>query len=344
MNRFAAIGYTAAGSAHVRCARACEDAVYYASDAAGNVTAAALSDGAGSVSQAQTGAAVTVQAASELISSRFDILWEMPPEKRRDAVLAHLRERLFDRAKEMGCDISDLSATLLAAAMHRDGRWMTLHIGDGLIAAMTKDAGCRLVSAYTHRYLNLTSFVTSLDTRCQSYSGNGNICGFLLTSDGAEPFLRSGFGDRPSDCAEVLLQMAFLLPQARVREELQSFDRMLRRSGVQDDISCLFLTDPVQTPHVFRQTDSTTRRLLGMTREKRRCHVRQRNALLERVTAAGESGIPVGTAARLLHTHRKRYALRRLQSLIGTGLLRITNGRIILHSYGGASDETLAGN
>lgn len=144
----------------------------------------ALADGAGSCLYAQEGAKTCVEAVRALLW-RFRGGWR---ENSAKDLLCALLGALRKTAERLHCEIWDLSSTLLAVQAF-GGRYIALHLGDGVLGAFHADGSVSVLSAPDNGgFANQTTFVTTSDAvyHLRLYSGElGDIEGFLAMSDGA---------------------------------------------------------------------------------------------------------------------------------------------------------------
>lgn len=324
-NNFYSVAYTAAGQSHLECCKGCEDSVYYANDRGDGVCAVALSDGAGSVSHAQEGSETTARVAAEFIRQFFYELYDMEDEDCERNLLLHVRRELFKKAKKIGCDISELSSTLLACGMDVNGRTILFHIGDGLIIGLFRNNSAYVLSAYDHKYMNVTNFCTSFDTKCR-VSRSEQLAGVLMTSDGAETYLTD------SRCeltlyGQMLMKKAFLASKESLSVEFAAFDERARIFGMNDDCSFITLTRTSSVPEVFCKLSQSEKKLILGRNCKNDLKIAE---LLSKIEKSGRLNIK--TATRFLHTHKKRNTLRRLSALTENGALMYKNGYLMLCS------------
>lgn len=324
-NKFYSVAYTAAGQSHLTYCKECEDSVYYAKDRGDGICAIALSDGAGSALYALEGAKTTARAAAEYLREYFDELYNMEDEECERDLLLHVRRELFKKAKKIGCDMSELSSTLLACGMDIKGRTLLFHIGDGLMIGLFKNNKARVLSAYEHKYMNVTNFCTSCDTKCQ-VNRSELLEGILMTSDGAENYLTN------SKCeltlyGQMLMKKAFLASQENLRMEFAAFDEKIRILGMNDDCSFITLTRTSSIHDVFYKLSPSEKKLILGSYFKHDLKIAE---LLYEIEKTGS--IDIRKATRFLHTHKRRNTLRRLSVLMENGALLYKNGYLVLSS------------
>lgn len=98
-----------------------------------------VSDGAGSSSFAKEAAWCTVDAAGDFCYKNGSEFFKDEKENARYLVF-EVQQALFERAKELNTDLSQMMCTLVLLAVNtKTKQYVTVHIGDGLIAKTTKD-------------------------------------------------------------------------------------------------------------------------------------------------------------------------------------------------------------
>ena len=151
------------------------------------VTAAALSDGAGSAPLSHEGAEEAVQAACQVLCEQFDTFsGPATPFEVRRAVLEAVQGAILRRARALDIRPDALACTLLAVAVRGD-RYLIFHVGDGVIGYQ-KEGVVRVASRPMNgEFANTTTFVTSRDALAKSRVLRGcqpELGGFVLLSDG----------------------------------------------------------------------------------------------------------------------------------------------------------------
>lgn len=152
-----------------------------------DVLAVALADGAGSAAHSELGAECVTRTCCQLLTDNFDRYFGS-----NDAavvaveMLDALRMELSSIASEVNCEVRELASTLLAVAV-RDGRFIAVHLGDGVIGCLNGDELHVLSRPDNGEFINETTFVTSLDAIAHLRLSKGeldNISAFVLMSDG----------------------------------------------------------------------------------------------------------------------------------------------------------------
>lgn len=317
------------GTAHLTSGKGCEDSTARGYDPVSGVQTIALSDGAGTASRAHTGAEITAQMAAVFAAKHFEMLYQADDGEREERILYQIRRALFQHALKEHVDISDFSATLLLAAMHPDGRGFYLHIGDGIIIGTGKN-GIQLLSSYDHQYANVTTFVTSVHTHCRTARTSGNISGFLLTSDGAEPYLMEE--NIPAKRLILLMQLASIVPEERMEREYSALTNLLQQHGMHDDASFSTLTSNMEIGNTISTMHPALRTaLLGLPKQMKRSSLRKTGEVLGAIASA-PSGMTISGLTRIWRTHHNSCTRQRLLPMIESGIIQYRDGRYYMHA------------
>lgn len=321
--------YTQAGLSHTQGKeeKPCEDVVASLEDKSGQICVITLCDGCGTAKHAHDGAQVAASVAAEYTLTNFMRLYRMSNQNREESILYVVRKAMFQEAIKRKCDISDFSCTLLVAAHDSKRRAFYLHIGDGLIFCRFSNGKTSLLSRYTHKFYNSTSFVTSLKTRCHTEKLE-DVTDFFLISDGPEPFLLDN--DRHTR-AKLFMQLPHILPLSQVRKELQAFTAIISKNGMYDDAS--YISSSIKNPTMtFREMfcgkmneDNEIRKAVFGKQKKQTLN---KLAYIFDMIQNYPNGIPIEKITKLMYTHKKRYALKQLKHMIGMSMIKYENGRI----------------
>ncbi len=324
---FRTCSYSETGEYHISWGKGCEDSVVTGWNQKNGVTAAVVSDGAGSCQYAKVGSEITARTALETLLERFDELYRMKPQDFAETLLGSIRELLEARAEELECDIGELSATLVCAVMAPDGRYLYFHVGDGIVAACDMDGECRIISQYYHDIApNYTTFVTIPDTAYNYGKGRGGVAAFMLTSDGPEYLMTTDAGWMNAQ-SELLLQMSIFFSTQRMEQELSELTTYYKELGMYDDASFAMISDLRYAPYVFDGMDEALRNLIFYLPERvpRRVTRQMLDAFL--LLAAHPEGVPEKMMARALHTHTKWNTFHKLAGLLTAEAIRLYQGR-----------------
>lgn len=179
------------GRSHISSGSPCQDYVVV-SACKFKSTAIALSDGAGSCELSHIGSELITTTASSLLANHFNSFYFMNDSKLASLIIDKIQSILHVRALADGKEnIKPYSGTLLAVAVSR-GRFIAMHIGDGVIGHISDDAVNVLSAPENGEYSNTTFFASEKDavSRLRVYKGSvkkGDS--FILMSDGTEESL-----------------------------------------------------------------------------------------------------------------------------------------------------------
>lgn len=173
------------GERHLREKIPCQDSVFSAK--CGNVSAIALSDGAGGDAMASIGAGTTAATAAQYFAEHFDELWGLPEEEIRYRLLSRIRCRLFHLGETADVEFSAFGSTCIAAAVDEKKRLLLAHLGDGRIFGQT-ETGFRVLSApengITAEYTYLTTSIPDSEAMRVLKLSAADCRRIFLASDG----------------------------------------------------------------------------------------------------------------------------------------------------------------
>ena len=179
------------GLIHAKNGMPCQDKIY--SFSLGNVSAIALSDGAGSSRLSHYGASRAAGVICRKLCSDFGkfINYSCAYAFKND-ILEYLRHKISLLSLELGCDIDDLHSTLIAVASDGE-RYILVHIGDGIAGAFSGNEIFAVSEPYNDEVANCTDciFSPSVFRSMKAVRGRLNdsgkkISGFVLMSDGTQ--------------------------------------------------------------------------------------------------------------------------------------------------------------
>lgn len=182
------IAYTMAvqGGVHRWQNKPCEDHVTQLSYR--GVTALSLCDGAGSLPLSGPGAQTLSQAFAEYLARHFDRLALLPSSSISEEAVFLIQRVLAELCSQYNAPPEAFGSTLLAAASDVRGRFLILHLGDGIIAGLNSSDCIFPVSAPegvdNATYLSCSDEDT-LRRHVRVYKYR-NIKGVLLLSDGSK--------------------------------------------------------------------------------------------------------------------------------------------------------------
>ena len=165
------------------------------------VTTAVVCDGAGSFRAGSDAAAKTADILTELLHRRFRELCTAPSADARKLICEAVETSLHSLSRRMGIAAQELACTILATAVHTDGRCLCVHLGDGII--LQKDKGNHRPSVVSCPMTGLVPHSTYLTMNCdldrylRFYRWESDCLEqLLLLSDGAaEHLVRLQGGD-----------------------------------------------------------------------------------------------------------------------------------------------------
>lgn len=324
---FRASSYSEVGESHIEWGKDCEDTALTGQNPATGVTAAVVSDGAGSCMYAKIGSEITANAALDLLLNQFDALYELSAPAFAEVVLDCIRSLLNQKADELESNISELSATLVCVAMAPDGRYLFFHVGDGLIAICDEHGVCRVISQYFHEIArNFTTFVTIPDTAYNYGKGKGGIASFLVASDGAEYLMTYDDGWMTAQ-ADILVQMSVFFSPERMENELRQLTAYYKELGMYDDASFALICDRRCAANVFDGMAPELRQMLFYIPEKTPPRILRQLHDCFVILAEHPEGVPEQQMMIALHTHKKWNTFRKLAGLITAEAIYLQEGR-----------------
>ncbi|MGX8178870.1 PP2C family serine/threonine-protein phosphatase [Exiguobacterium artemiae] len=190
INEWKGISLSLKGKSHEISGLPCQDSSNF--DSSNNVVYGVLSDGAGSAKNSNIGSALVVKLLSEYVSSFFEQIYnEHSVDKIRYEISNLLKTELKRVADSENNLVEEYASTAMFVAI-KDGRFIMMHLGDGLIS-YSKNGEIKIASSPNNgEFINSTVFVTSknIETQMNLIKGEiGEIDGFILMSDGtAESF------------------------------------------------------------------------------------------------------------------------------------------------------------
>lgn len=232
------------GRGHVKTDTPCQDKTYAMNKNGVNVIA--LADGAGSAAMSHFGAEYVTKCICEQLTEEFQIYFsEEDGVAIKRKIINDLVGGLEKLSTDLKCEKKDLASTLLVAAVC-DGKYILIHIGDGVIGYL-KESEIKIASHPENgEFVNTTIFVTSSDAlqAMKIMKGQlGTINGFVLMSDGTETSLYS----KKDKMLAPILKKLMILSQSMERECLEkeirkSFENIIKQATT-DDCSIAMLVE-----------------------------------------------------------------------------------------------------
>ena len=218
------------------------------------VTAACISDGAGSVGKAFAGARLTAFGVSNWLTERFASALKLPQDQIKQLCLAKIRRLVRRAATRAGCSPDEYAATLVAVCVGSDGAWLALHLGDGGIIGKFGNQVLVVSPPEKGEFANESWFVTSSDAlehlRIYGSPFNPELCkpsGFLIFSDGVEnSLLHRRTGTIAAAASTMLGWLREQLPD-KVLSALEQNINMVFREQSHDDCTIVLMAKPDET-------------------------------------------------------------------------------------------------
>lgn len=261
LSRWKLAGASVIGKQHERAGGRCEDAWSSARRALPDgqeALAVCVSDGAGSAANGWAGALMVSRVlANWLVENSEKVFTGAAVERKR--VIASILKRVLRRAAAgSGAAIKSFACTVVAALTITDGRWLTVHLGDGGIVGLFGGA-LRIVSAPRKgEFANETFFVTDNDAieSIDVQTGDAGdlepaLQAFALFTDGVEGSL---VNRRTGEVSRVLANMFDWLvnnPESDVAAALETNLSQVFRERTGDDCSLAIAVQeprPADTP------------------------------------------------------------------------------------------------
>jgi hypothetical protein len=241
------------GRGHIKTDTLCQDKTYFLFEK--GISVIALADGAGSASMSHFGAEFVTHKICELLTQRFDIYFnEDDGAAIKRVIVGTLMEGLEKLAQELNCETKDLASTLLVAAV-KNGKYIILHIGDGVIGYV-KDNELKIASHPENgEFVNTTVFVTSKDalSTMKMMKGQLNgITGFALMSDGTEASLYNKREKSLAPALKKIMDLSHFMRADCLRDEIErSFESVIKKSTT-DDCSLIILVEEDYSFHGYK--------------------------------------------------------------------------------------------
>lgn len=199
------------------------------------LTAAVICDGAGSFGSGAAAAELTASHLSVFLLEQFEDLYVGLADPVQRTVVQTVERCLAGYAQENGIESADLACTILAAAVHEDGRCICLHLGDGII--LQQNAREDAPSVVSSPMTGLVPHSTYLTMNCDLHRylrfyrwQCDDLTGIVLLSDGAAEHLVRLSGGSGWVCTT---------PAGMSAAQLCA---VLSRRRPRDDHSCVVLT------------------------------------------------------------------------------------------------------
>lgn len=213
------------GRGHLKAGTRCQDAA--AVCRVGGATAICVCDGAGSAPRSHLGAAAVAEAIAAFLAIEAGL--GRIGKLTSDLIVAKALQAIEQVANENGGEWSDYACTLLGLAFDGD-KVLTIHLGDGVIAAVQSGFPYALSKPDNGEFANETFFVTSPDaverTRLRLSMVPPEITSFALMTDGAQASLYNRLTGEVSRAVE---QMASWLDEDSEESVANSLRQVIAR-------------------------------------------------------------------------------------------------------------------
>lgn len=325
VNFFRNCFFTKVGLSHEYKNRPCEDNACSVYNEKTKVSAVALSDGAGSCENSRYGSEIAVSCVLKIISEKFEDIYKLDEKEFAEYIRSSVIRQFERTAQELECSIESMSATLLCAALHKDGRYVLFHVGDGVIAGAFTDGQCGILSQYNHEIApNFTDFITSQPIKYNFRKGRGGISAFLLMSDGPEEFLvKEGF---LTDRCKLLIQISHFMSLERMKEELSALNSLLRKRGMTDDASYAILSDKRNCGNIlFTMNPDIRNRVFGIPVNVSKKVLNQYADAFDMLSF--NNGIDYKSMIKIMHTHNISRTYNKLDSFMYYQIIKAENGK-----------------
>ncbi len=313
------------GRGHIRENIPCQDKTYVLSE--NDVCVIALADGAGSAKMSHYGAAYVTRYICDELAGGFERYFaEEDGVAIKRKLVDDLLTGLTRVATAQKCEVKDLASTLLAAAV-KDGRYLLIHIGDGVIGYLRGEELKVASGPENGEFANTTTFVTSGDVlkTMEIKKGNlGSISGFALMSDGTgSSFYDKRDGSLASGLKKMMKLSRIMDRDCLEDEIIRSFETEVKNHTM-DDCSLVFV---VAEDASFQGYSSLKReekeRLLGY--EKRRLS-RKRLQRFDSILSYLRTPHALCSISRKIHL-REKYTRKYMEILLSRHLIVQDHGK-----------------
>lgn len=213
-HRWKVAGASVIGTQHEQAEGRCEDAWSSARRALGNgheALSVCVSDGAGSAPLGWVGAQIVSRVLAQWLVDNTEKVFNGVPAELKHVIVSYLKRVLRRAASRSGTTPKSYACTAVAVLTTTDGRWLTVHLGDGGIVG-SFGGTLQIVSAPRKgQFANETFFVTDNDAIESIDIQSGEACdsttnaeAFALFTDGVEGLL---VNRRTGEVSRVLADM-----------------------------------------------------------------------------------------------------------------------------------------
>jgi hypothetical protein len=318
------------GKGHIKTHIPCQDrtkAIY-----SNGTYVIALSDGAGSAKLSHFGASCVVESICTLLTNQFNELFA-----NKDGCFVKqlmIKKVLADiklQAAELGCEVKDLAATMLAVAIN-EGRFIIAHVGDGVIGYLDNGTLKTASAPSNGEHANETYFVTSQDaiSAMKLFKGSiKDIAGFVLMSDGTEQSLYNKRTNSLSPAIVKLMQRNIVLDHEAMEQQLDASFKKVIIANTQDDCSIAIISCEKGILHSFCTCSIREKSELYGIRNCERASAK-RTKRYDKILDLLQKPATCRSLAKKLYL-KPLYAKRHLRKLCEAGLVQKENG--FYHSF-----------
>jgi len=246
-SRWKVAGASVIGKQHEQAGGRCEDAWSSARRAllgGHEALAVCVSDGAGSAANGWAGAQMASRVLATWLVDNIEKVFGGVADDRKRVIASTLKRVLRRAADRSGAALKSYACTIVAVLATTDGRWLTVHLGDGAIVG-SFGGTLRAVSVPRKgEFANETYFVTDNDAIESIDIQGGDACdstpppsAFALFTDGVEGSL---VNRRTAEVSRVLADMFDWLvdnPETEVAAALERNLSQVFRERTGDDCS-----------------------------------------------------------------------------------------------------------
>lgn len=250
------------GRGHIKTDTPCQDKTRFIYE--NETSVIALADGAGSATMSHFGAEYVTKRICELLTQQFDVYYnEDDGAAIKRVIVGTLMDGLEKLAQDIDCEVKDLASTLLVAAV-KDGKYIILHIGDGVIGYV-KNEELKIASHPENgEFVNTTVFVTSKDvlSTMKMMKGQLNgITGFALMSDGTEASLYNKREKSLAPALKKIMDLSQVIKSDCLQSEMESSFENVIKNSTTDDCSLIILVEEDYSFRGYRNLSETQKRV-----------------------------------------------------------------------------------
>ncbi len=242
------------GRGHISEGTPCQDKI--ASKCNDTTYVIALADGAGSAALSHIGAEKCVDIITQYFLDNFEDCYTNEDD---NSLTKSIYEKLIDNLNQLAfenhCSIKELACTLLCVA-ENNSRFITFHLGDGIIAFCDDDSVKVYSSPDNGEFANVTYFVTSSNALSKIRIRKAelpDVTAFYLMSDGAGTSLYSSQRNAASNALKMMSDLSLMYSEDDVRDEITNFFTSSIGTRTLDDCSVVYMVKHKRTIDTFCQ-------------------------------------------------------------------------------------------